>query len=744
MGSSSADAGAREKADQAAGDRAAGTGAGGGGALPVVAAGAAVLVVLLLGRGLPASEPWLLLRVSAAVLAVLVLPGALVVRLLHERLPAGLRLGAALAWSLLVVFVAQAVAFVVEGSLVTTALVAAVLTGALVVLVAWRRGVGVPRRVVPGSRDGVAGGVRRTADWPLAVTVAVGLVMGAAVAWARVPIGGDALEHLARTRKLAELSSFDRVGVTELFADAALHPGYAFPLWHAAMALVARLAGVDSAVVIQLAPAALTPLALLVVHGLGRVVLRSRAAGTCTAVGQATLFGAAAGGIGTFAILSGPATASLLVLAPLVTGLVLAHADSGRRRSLSTVAAASFALTVIHPSYTLYVLMVLLAYAVARTLLDAGSGPEVKRVLVGSAAVLVAAAVYGAWLAPEVARQPSVAPGQAEVARALQVYGQQVHGTPESFALVPEAVSRLGPAAVLGLLGVPLALLAPRRRWGAFVLSGAATVLLVVLVPALFTLFSDAVSVSQARRLVNFLPFAVAFAGMAVLGARLGVLAVGVALGIGLLVERRYPGDFTYSMSAGGGPAWPVWVALAAVVVAAVALPWARRRGAGRRGGGDDDRGPARWPGAGVLAVAVAAALALPTFVAGLGDVQRDDRPRSPFSRALLQELRRGVPEGSVVFADDSLAYRVVAYAPVYVNTAEGGHVWDRREERHRDAVRFFTPGTSPDERLRLLEKYDADYVLARVRQVERNRLDRILAPVLLDGGYVLFEVPAG
>ena len=54
---------------------------------------------------------------------------------------------------------------------------------------------------------------------------------------------GDAFFHLAREQKLLAFDSLSLRSVDE-FKDGGLHPGYAFPLWHAAVALIARLAGV--------------------------------------------------------------------------------------------------------------------------------------------------------------------------------------------------------------------------------------------------------------------------------------------------------------------------------------------------------------------------------------------------------------------------------------------------------------------------------------------------------------------
>jgi hypothetical protein len=74
---------------------------------------------------------------------------------------------------------------------------------------------------------------------------------------------------------------------------------------------------------------------------------------------------------------------------------------------------------------------------------------------------------------------------------------------------------------VAALIAIPLALLAWRTRWAAYVLGGAVPVLTVALVPALFSRFADLVSLSQALRIRHFLPLAFALAGGAFLLAGL-------------------------------------------------------------------------------------------------------------------------------------------------------------------------------------------------------------------------------
>ena len=62
-------------------------------------------------------------------------------------------------------------------------------------------------------------------------------------------IGGDAYFHLARVQKLLAFDDLSLDSANE-FPDGGLHPGYAFPLWHGFLALVARVSFLDPSVVV--------------------------------------------------------------------------------------------------------------------------------------------------------------------------------------------------------------------------------------------------------------------------------------------------------------------------------------------------------------------------------------------------------------------------------------------------------------------------------------------------------------
>jgi len=155
-------------------------------------------------------------------------------------------------------------------------------------------------------------------------------------------VQGDGLFHLARVRKLVDLGSLHVSSLNEL-VHGGLHPGYAFPLWHAFLAAVAKLAGVDPTLVVQHESSLLVPLALLVTFEAGTALFRSPALGVATVAAQVSLTAFAPGHGGAYSVLDLPATASRQLLVPAVLALVFMHVATPSRKALASVAAASAA-----------------------------------------------------------------------------------------------------------------------------------------------------------------------------------------------------------------------------------------------------------------------------------------------------------------------------------------------------------------------------------------------------------------
>lgn len=685
--------------------------------LVVVAAVALAPLAVAFVRLVPPEGEGLALRLAVAGACVFLLPGALIVRALGAPTELSLAAAAALAWSLVAVFLALLATFVLNRSLTFTLSVFGVIVLLSFVGALWKG-----RGEAPGRADLVT----------VLGLVAGGLVVGAVVWWAAPPIQGDALEHLGRARKLDEMPRLESFRVSEFYRDGDPHPGYAFPLWHGALALVARLADVDTALVVRGLPALLTPLAFVLVYAVGATLFRSRWGGLAVLAGQFAFFALpprGGAGLGVLETLTGPAHASVLLLAPAILALTFAFIERGERVLLASVGAAAFAFAVVHPSYAPYIALVLGGFAIARFLLAPDERLDAARSGLALGAVLVPAGLFLVWLLPTVTATEGVTPDAADERRYIAWYASQLDFVGDSFRYGPHAIATNGPVAVAGLLAVPFAFLARRSQWAAFVLGTAVPILAILLVPPFFMLLADLATLSQARRLAIFLPLSFAFAGAAVMLGRLRFVGVAVALTLGVVLQLVYPGDFTYGLEAGGGPSWSVWVAAlggAAVFVVAVALR--------RRGGKPQE--PSRWT------AFVALAFVSPVVALTLPSMPRPEHTDS-LSPGLVKALRTEVTPGEVVFANGRISYRALAYAPIYAVASD--HAWDRPYERIRDVERFFASGaggTSDVNRRRLLAKYGATWVIVDKTKSAPRRFLSSLQRVHVDRRYVLYRVP--
>ena len=641
-----------------------------------------------------------LLRLALAT-GIVLAPGAVVARAF------GLR-GAAptLAWALAALFGALGVTFLFGASLTLT-LVLLLAVGAAALPFARRAP--VPERI-------------RGRGW----VFAGGVLFGLALWHVAGEIGGDGLFHLARVRKLEALDGLSLGAVNE-FADGGLHPGYAFPLWHGFLALVARVGFLDPADVVLHEASVLAPLALLLAYETGWALFRRvgpAIAVTCAAVAITAL---APQGGGAYTALGLPATASRQLLVPAALALALAACDTApqgplrTRALLASTAAASLALAVVHPTYAIFLWLPFGGFLLVRSL---ATRDEAKPIAAALAALVVPAAAFLAWLTPVVRSTASHAPDRQELLRAFEQYEGQLDVFSESsYRLAPDVFGRSGAVAIAALLSIPLAGLALRQRWSAFVLGGSLAVLGVLLLPALFVPFSDLVSLSQSRRAAGFLPYAVAFAGGLVVLARLTWLALlPLALVAGIALQLAFPGDFGYRLS-DGGPAAATWIAVAGGLAALAVGLW---------------RKPARED-RGLLVGAAAALFVLPVAVHAAGNWSPSDaRAPSPLTSGLVAALRERVPERAIVYSDLETSYRIAAAAPVYIAAAPPSHVADTKENRpyarRNDNMAFFARGD-----LAIPRRYRADWlVLDRSRFSVRPKL-----PVVhRDGRYTLYRLP--
>jgi hypothetical protein len=554
------------------------------------------------------------LRLAFGTFCVL-LPGIAVSRALRTR-----SASAMFAWSLACVFVAWAVVFTLHHSIHLAVAVLAVITvGALI-----------------AGRGGRTESVARAPVWLF------GIVLGLLLWHVEGAVVGDGLFHEARVRKLVDLTSLHLRTVDE-FKDGGLHPGYAFPLWHGFLALVSWFSGLDPEQVIRHEPSLLAPLACVLVFEAGTAVFGSRWLGLAVLAAQLALVCFGPGHGGSFAVLALPATVSRQLMVPAAIALFF---TARSWRGYAAVAAISGTLTLTHPTYGVFLLVPLLAVAFWHW-----------------RAWLVAAVPVGLvllWLRPLVDETLSHNPSPSERANDIAQYGSQlVVSSDRHFRLAAEVFGRSGAVAVAALILLPVVGLALRRRWAAFALGGTLIVLLLTLVPWLFVHVSDAVSLSQSRRLAGFVPFAFVLAGVAALLAR-RALVLPVALVAGIVLQQLWPGDFDYGLHH-GGPALATWIAVVGGTIA-LAAGLALRRPALREHH--------------ALGFAAVCAFALPVFVHGLWHWSPD--PKSDplaLSPRLVHNLRTKVPKGAIVLAPLKVSYRVAASAPLYIVGAPVVHV---------------------------------------------------------------------
>lgn len=578
----------------------------------------------------------------AAATAVVLAPGWAIARALGVS-----GVAAALAWSLAALFAALSITFAVSGSL-TLALVLLLAIGAAAVPFALRR----------RARD----------PWPphAAVAAVLGVVLGIMLWQVAGEIGGDGFFHLARARKLL---AFDELSLDALneFPDGSLHAGYAFPLWHGALALVAKVAGVDPTDVVLHLPSVLAPIAVLLWLEAGWALFRRAGAAAASAGAAVALLAFAPGHGGAYTLLALPATMSRQLLVPAALALAFAAVRRPTPALLASTAAAALALAVVHPSYAPFLCVPFAGFVLVRV---AWTRRDLRAGALVLGALALPALAFFAWLLPAVRDTASVSPDEEERLRAFRLYeGQLDVRSVDSFSVVPDLFGRAGAVAVAALLLVPLAAFAARRRWAAYVVGGALAVAALTLLPFLFAPLTDVVSISQGRRLVGFFPFPFALAGgMGVLAALLGPLVAPVALVGGIVLQLVYSGDFEYRLTT-GGPAWATWVAVGG--------------GIGALGFGFLGRGP-RERNAGIASALVL----LPVFVAGLFSWTPDEARRpSPLSSGLVAALRDDVPVGAVVYGDPEASYRMAAFAPVRICVAPPNNVADTEANRPRERV---------------------------------------------------------
>jgi hypothetical protein len=411
---------------------------------------------------------------------------------------------------------------------------------------------------------------------------------------------------------------------------------------------------------------------------------------------------------------------------PGLLALFFAHVRKPSTALFLATAAAAGTLALVHPTYALFVGVPLVGFAIARVLLV---GRELRPALTGIAALALPTGIALAWLRPVVEATTVHNPSGQEVRRAFAQYPGQLTGGFDHYHVAERLFTRSGAVAIAALLCVPLALFEPRRRWAAWVLGGTLAVFALTLVPFVFPRFADAVSISQARRLLGFIPYPYAVAGGAtVLAGLLGLFAIPLALAAGIVLEHAYPGDFGYRFQ-GLTPAWPTWVAVAGGLVALLVGTFRRLR---KRG--DVDVHLHRE----ALAALAVAAFAIPVAVHGFSHWTRVGTGSGALTRGLIRAVRADTKPKDVLFADPETGYLFAAYAPIYLADSPFGHVAvtkkNRPKQRLRDAYRFYAHGGD----LAIPRSYGARWIIV---DHKRHRLTLNLPRAYADRRYVLYRL---
>jgi hypothetical protein len=677
---------------------------------------AAIIGLLGISRLLPQTGFGLWVRLAAATLVVL-LPGMLVARCLGQRSAA-----AAVAASATLVGAGLALTVAIGASL--NVILAFILGAAGVALLCSLTGRELQGVSLPGE-----------ARFARGIVALAGIGLGAGIWFVQGAFTGDVFFHLGRIRKLETLHSLSLHDVGE-FRHGGLHPGYAFPMWHAWLALVARLAGVSPSSVAAHEASILVPIAVVLVFEMGWAIFRSVGLAVAVVLAQVAFKVFAPGHGGVYPFLWEPGSVATQLLVPAAVAFFFYFVRKPTWPTGVMLAATSASLALIHPTYALFVAIPLGAFVLARALLTRGE--DFRTGALAFAVFGLPMALAFLWLEPVVEQTIPVSPGPAQLAHNLYHYRTDlvVHSLAR-YNLAPARIDRNGAVTIAALLLVPLALLARRRRWSAFVLGGTVAVLGIELWPLVFPHFSNVVSLSQSRRLSGFIPFAVALAGGAAIVSRFSrTLALVGGLACGIWLQVAFTGDFGLRAPR-TEPAIVVWIALYGGIAALVAgglLAWRRRNGepptVGSRARG----------GTAALAVFF---LILPVAIHGFSNwTPQVKHDRDALTPGLIRFLQQDVAPRSVIFSDLATSYRATAFAPIYVVAVPPTHAANTRPnelaKRRRAVLRFFT-----HPRLEEPQAWGAQWlILTRsgpVKAIEREGL----RPRYEDGRFVAFRVPA-
>ena len=428
------------------------------------------------------------MKLAIGTWGVLILPGAVILRLLGWPASPAAALPACAAWSV----TALAPGFVL---MLATG-------GGVPVIILWLLGV-VGAGLLIGRGRPVAMDLRLT---PTFFWFAAGVAGFAALMW----IGswnnvGDAVEHIARMRKITDLDPaahhLDQLGL--LPPDTGLHPGYAFPLWHATGAAIVWLTGLDETVMFRFWPTALIPFVAAAVYNAGRQMFGCRAAGLATCIGYLGAF-AFPIGVGYFSQISYPGYICIFLFWPLIIDRTFTYMREGGREPIWTAAASSFVVSAAHPSYAPFMILLLGAFLVARFIMARDRTDDLRRLAVMLGAVTVPFLLFLVWLFPAADSSAST------VSKAGEHFVSLVNMDGSLVSMKADWLTRAARSSSRRSVHPDRCCRRPDSVPAAFIAGTSAAVILISIVPYFFTPFAHVMSISQGRRFAFYLPFAFA------------------------------------------------------------------------------------------------------------------------------------------------------------------------------------------------------------------------------------------
>jgi len=647
------------------------------------------------GLGLDAVAVWL------ASGLVLLLPGWLAVRALELEgelgragtAPVAAALGMA-AWA-----PPLAVAYVLGLPLGFVIVAVAVETAALVVAV--RR----PPALPPVGRRELAVG-------------AAGIAAFAYLGWRlSLPVVGDGLFHVGLMRKLEHAPGLSFANISP-FLHGPANAGYAFPLMHAALAAVARLAGTDPVTAFRDVQPVCAALAIAAAYALGRALTGRRGIGLLVAVLVAWDLCSLLNGL--VIQINQPAPFSIWVLTPAV--LLLFLLEIGRvHRAAPATAAAAVAIALVHPTYAIPTLA-LAAGLLGGAWLAGRRRLRTPALTLAGATILVGAVSAWIWAVAIRGghRHPVVSHGDEFL----------LHGH-HALLMYPWAPVFQRGYVLLAILLLPLA----ARYKRLLPLAGANVVLLaMLLVPGINTLGIKAVGMGQFHRFWQPLVWpAVAAAGACIAAAVLGRWAwvVAVVLALGFHEVR--------------GVDW-VWQTPTSVLVVLglAAVPLALLRPSSR------EPALAVTPAAAALVVA-----AIAPWIWHWGPVVRNSAEAGPYrtppafetvriSPGAVDAFRRMPGPPPVVLGDPQRLFELFAFADVRAAVLPEARTRavPRLDEAGRNHLgqAFFALETTTAERNAILRRLHVDDVLLDLRDQPPDVVRRIEADPALR---VVYRDPA-